>query len=106
MASVKTTQYALRQLRKEGWYPVVVEHWNSFSRHREDFLGIIDLICFRGEEVLGLQVTSRGNISSRVRKMAESETIRYPREAGWLIQVWGVDKGSNGRYRHKVVDVS
>jgi hypothetical protein len=104
--ATKTTQYALNVLRKEGWYPEVVEYWNSFARIRKDLLGFIDILAFKDGEVLALQVTSRSNISSRVRKIADMETLPLVRESGWVIQVWGVDKGKNGRYRHKVVDIS
>lgn len=89
-------------------YALVVkgEHWNSFARIRQDFAGILDLIAFRKGETLGVQVTSRSNMSSRRNKIADHENTPHLRDAGWSLAIHGWDKGPDNRWRVKVEDVS
>lgn len=100
------TQRSLALVKERGFQPWIVEYWNSFSRKRVDLFGIFDILAVGNGETLAVQTTSRGNISARVRKIADSEYIAGCRESGWRVEVHGWDKGPNGRWRVKVVDIS
>jgi len=101
------TQYVLRELRKQGYLCQVTEHWNPFARIRQDLFGFVDVLAIKDGETLAVQATSRSNVPARVRKIAEHENIGSVREAGWVIQVWGVDKcPKSKKLRARIVDVS
>lgn len=99
------TQRSLRHLRDLGYYPEVVERWNAFSRRRQDLWGWCDILALRRDEVLAVQTTSTG-VSSRIKKITESNTLARVREAGVRIEVHGWRKGANGHYALRVVDLS
>jgi hypothetical protein len=100
------TQLSLRQLRGDGWTAEVVEHWNPHARVRNDLFGFVDIVALRDETTLGVQATSNGNVSARVRKIAESPMVGVVREAGWRIEVWGWAKNKSNRWELRIVDVS
>ena len=99
------TARTLAKLRKEGWRPWVVEKWNHHTKTRLDLYNIGDVLAIRGTETLLVQATSYSNVSSRVKKIAESEHIAAIREAGWRVEVWGWHKV--GRFwTARIVDCS
>ena len=102
---VTPTARSLKFLREEGYLPAVVESFNSFTKQRKDLFNFIDIVALRKDETLAIQATSRSNISSRVKKIAESEHVGAVREANWRIEVWGWAK-INGRWQLKRVDCS
>ena len=99
------TQNSLRLLRKEGYLCAVVEKWNPHCRIRQDLFGFIDVLAIKPGETLAVQVTSRGEVSKRIRKIEDHENLAAVREANWRIEVHGWDK-QNNRYRVKRVDIS
>jgi len=99
------TQRSLKALRELGYLVEVVEKWNSFTRTRKDLWGWADLLAIRRGEVLAVQVTATG-VSSRIKKIMDSETIGRVREAGIRIEVHGHRKNSKGKYVMRVVDIS
>jgi len=96
--SLTPTQLSLRHLREQGYTAAVVETWNSFTQTRHDLLGFIDILALRGDETVAIQTTSANNVSSRVRKIGDSEHIAAVREAGWTIVVHGWTKKA-GRWQ-------
>jgi hypothetical protein len=100
------TQRSLAHLRAAGWQVAIVEHWNPFARIRQDLFGVLDLLAVRDGVTLGVQTTSGSNVSVRVKKIAESETVPALREAGWLLHVHGWRKAANGRWVLREVDCS
>jgi hypothetical protein len=99
------TARTLDKLRKEGWRPWVVEKWNHHTKTRLDLYNIGDVLAIRGSETLLVQATSYSNVSSRVKKIADSEYIAAIREAGWRVEVWGWHKV--GRFwQARIVDCS
>lgn len=84
----------------------VVERWNPHAFVRQDLFGIIDVLAVRGNETLAVQVTSAGNVSSRIKKMSESEALPVLREAGWTVLVHGWRKNAKGRWECRVEDIS
>lgn len=105
MPTASPTQRTLAKLRKEGYRAQVVEHWNPFAKIRQDLFGIIDVVGIGNGETIGVQATSYSNVSSRVKKIAESEAIGDLRDSGWKVQVWGWRKKGR-RYECRTVDVS
>lgn len=83
----------------------VVESWNHFTKKRKDLFSCFDLVGVGPIGVVFLQTTSRGNISSRVRKITECPAIDAIRKAGVILWVDGWDK-YKGRWRCKTVELS
>lgn len=107
MAKPSPTSLSIDYLYSIGYTLVVKgEHWNAWAKVRQDFAGILDLIAFRKGETLGIQVTSRDNMASRRKKIADHENTPHIRDANWGIQIHGWDKGPDGKWRVKVEDVS
>jgi len=104
--AMSPTARTLAKLRKEGWLAWVVEKWIPQTRKRSDLFGFIDVLAIRGDETLGVQSTSRGNVSSRVTKITEHEHVAAVRAAGWAVHVHGWAKMANGRWDCRVVDLS
>lgn len=100
------TQRSLKHLRDQGYRVVVVERWNPHARIRQDLFGVLDLLAIRGAETLGVQTTSASNLSSRIRKITDSEALPDLRAAGWRIEAHGWRKASNGRWTLRKEDLS
>ena len=105
MASLTPTQRSLAYLREQGYHCEVVEKWNSFTKQRKDLWGWCDILAIRRGEVLAVQVTASG-VSSRIKKIMESDTLALVREAGIRIEVHGWRKNTKGRYVMRVEDIS
>jgi hypothetical protein len=99
------TQLTLRELKKMGYFPAVVEHWNPFARIRQDLFGFIDVIGVKRDETIAVQATSLSNMSARVKKLTNHDNIGYVREANWRIEVWGFYKEKN-KWKFRRVDLS
>ena len=82
------TQRSLAYLRDLGYHCEVVERWNAFTKTRRDLWGWCDVLAIREGEVLAVQVTASG-VSSRIKKIQESETVGAVRKAGIRIHVHG-----------------
>jgi len=98
MAQTPTSR-TLQWCRKNNIYADVVERYNCYTKRRNDYLGFIDLIMLKDNKVVGVQVTSRSNISSRVRKIKQerADEARAWLETGSEIIVigWGKMKRNN-----------
>ena len=99
------TQRSLALLREEGYTVAIVEKWNPHVRIRQDLFGFIDLLAIRKGETLAVQTTSTG-VSSRIKKIMESDYLPKVRDAGWRIVVHGWRKNSKGRYVLRIEDIS
>ena len=106
---ISPTQLTLKHLRGQGYMAAVVEHWNPHARIRQDLFGIIDVLAVGvgdGDGItVGVQSTSLANLSSRIKKMAASDSIAELRKAGWMILAHGWKK-VGGRWQLKEVDLS
>jgi hypothetical protein len=91
------TARSLAEGRRREWRVDVVERWIGGGRIkvRKDLFGCIDLVALDGRPgVLGIQATSRSNVSARVRKIREE---CWPAAEAWLragnrLEVWGWGK--------------
>ena len=105
MAKISPTQNTLKHMRSLGYLCQVVEVWNTHARRRIDLFGIIDVLCVGSGEVVGVQATSYANISSRVKKITDSEVLPTLRDADIKILVHGWRKVKN-KWTLKQVDLS
>jgi len=100
------TQRSLAYLREQGYLVEIVEPWDPFARVRKDLWWWCDLLCLKGEEVVAVQVTASG-VSSRVKKIQESETVAWVRKANIKIHIHGWRKSSKtGKYVLRIEDIS
>lgn len=94
--SRKTPQQAATEaLVAEGYEVDVVERINRIRgmTWRNDLFGAFDLLAVNAQgEIKAIQVTSRGNVSARVRKLADLPVLGWLRKAGWSLEVWGWGK--------------
>lgn len=97
--AVTPTARTLKHLRADGW---IADRVDCTNRHASrDYLGIIDVIALRGEEILAIQVTGGGNGPARVRKMERdeyAEGMAAMRKAGIGIEVWDWRKRASGQW--------
>ena len=79
----------------------MVESYNSFTKRKKDMFGILDMVAIGNEETLGIQMTSKSNMSSRIKKIQESDFFVELLRSKWRIIVIGWFKKPNGRYDFK-----
>jgi hypothetical protein len=93
---VSPTVRSLAHLRDQGYHVEIVEQNKraGIKVWKQDLWGWADLLCVRRGEVLAVQVTSRSNVSSRVKKITDSPLLPLVREAGIrvLVHGWDADK--------------
>lgn len=89
------TARSLEYLRDNGWPLVqVVEHYNPFSKKRNDLFGFADVLAAGPEGgILFIQVTSATNVNARLNKMANEcsdqvETILNTENTSVEIHGW------------------
>ena len=94
MASTSPTALTLRELRSLGWHHQIVEYWHAHAQKRIDLFGFIDVLALTPEGILGIQATTRGNVSARRRKIREDkqDVSTAWLHSGGLIEIWGWDK--------------
>jgi hypothetical protein len=99
---------ATHLLRAEGFAVETVEQIKRVpgKTWRVDLFGAFDLLAVNAEgQVRAVQVTSRGNVSSRVKKLADLPVLGWLRKAGWSLLVMGYGK-TKTKGDWIVVDVS
>lgn len=105
MAKLSPTQLSLKLMRERGYLCQVVEHWNPFARIRQDLFGFIDVLCIKEGEVVGVQTTSRSNISTRYNKIKDHENVWWVLDSGIRILIQGWEKNKSGRWEMREVEV-
>tara|TARA_Y100000593_G_scaffold17703_1_gene35379 strand:- start:1658 stop:1972 length:315 start_codon:yes stop_codon:yes gene_type:complete len=104
---VTPTSRTLTKLRTDGWIPEVTERYIPGANIRKDLYGWIDVLGIKESgEVLAVQCTSKSNMSSRIRKIEDSDTLPIVRKCGWKIEVWGWFKSKAGKWEVKIEDIS
>jgi hypothetical protein len=97
----KFDQRCKSDLESSGYLVAKTEHWNAFARRRQDLFGVFDYVAVKADEIAGVQVTSRGNMAARRKKIKKSEVYTPWLAAGGVILLIGYDK-KKGRYRSKI----
>lgn len=83
----------------------MVEHWSSFSHQRIDLFGIIDMICLKKGEIVGVQICGYTGASAHRKKLRESPYLN-----AWLLSgaklhllIW---RKVGHRYREKLEEIA
>jgi hypothetical protein len=98
------TARSLEHMRKLGYLCAIVEKWNMHTKIRQDLYGFIDVLCVKGEDIIGVQATSGDHVAHRVTKITEHEN--YPLViAAIRIAVHGWRKNAAGRWTLREVEL-
>lgn len=92
------TPRSMRYLREQGHDVDKAEHWLSFGPRgggvRKDLFGFIDIVAMNDDHLVGVQVTSRGHMSDRMKKAMDSpHFLRWCKHAKFVVHGW--DKHKN-----------
>jgi len=98
--SARTLQY----LRKQGHICQTVEKWNPFARIRQDLFQIFDIISVDGTSIIGVQCTTKANMSARRKKILASEILPFWKQARGKILLIGWFLNKSNRWECKVED--
>tara|TARA_R110001632_G_scaffold163265_1_gene281696 strand:- start:29 stop:343 length:315 start_codon:yes stop_codon:yes gene_type:complete len=101
------TQRTLKRMRDSGDYALVkvVERWNAFARIRQDLWNFDILGITNKGETHAIQVTTKGNVNARIRKIQDAEFTPHLRDANWVLLVEGWVKEKN-RWKSYITDIS
>ena len=107
LAKISPTQLSLAQLRADGWFCWITEHYNFYARIRQDLWGFGDILALKPNQILCVQTTTASNMSARVKKISDHENVGYVRDANILIHVhgWHMDAKTK-KWSCKVKDIS
>lgn len=106
-SSTSPTQRSLKHMRAAGYVCQVVEKWNPHARIRQDLFGFIDIVALSPDgSTVGVQACSLSDVSKRVTKIGDAESLPALRRCGWKLLVQGWGKGADGKYRLREVDCS
>lgn len=86
---------------EKGYVCDVVESYNAFTKRKKDLFSIFDVLAVGNGETIGIQITSKSNMSSRIKKISESNMLPHLLGAKWRVVVIGFFKKPNGRYDYK-----
>lgn len=95
------TQRTIKMMRDQGYTVATVEYFNYYTKRKKDLFGCIDLLCIGNGETIAIQVTSKSNMSARIKKIEASDALPEMLRSKWRILVHGWWKGTNGRYQLK-----
>ncbi len=85
-------------LERDGYHVSIVEKWNAFAKIRQDLFGFIDILALKPGVLLAIQVTSTGNMSSRIEKINQSPLRDWWVSTGCRLEVHGWSKkGPRGK---------
>jgi hypothetical protein len=92
-------------LESSGWTVWKAERWNAYSRRTEDGFGIFDLLCIHPDHngVLGVQTTSKANMSARAKKILGSDSGQIWKKSKNQTRIHGWFKLKN-RWQVKITD--
>ena len=91
-------------LQEQGYTVALVEHYNAFTKRKHDLFGCIDLLAIGHGQTLAIQVTSKSNLSSRKKKIEETEAYPEMLRSGWMVALHGWYKEGN-RWKLKEIQL-
>lgn len=98
------TQRSLKHMRGLGYLCDIVERRVPFQFVTKDLFGFIDILCVKGEDIIGVQTTSGANLAARVTKIVEHENWPLVCKALRII-VHGWRKNVAGRWVLREVEL-
>ena len=94
-------QRTITLFTERGYLCDTVESYNAFTRRKKDLFGVFDILAIGNGETIGIQLTSKGNMSARIKKISNCDFLPALLESKWRIVVIGWFKKDNGRYDYK-----
>jgi hypothetical protein len=94
-------QRTIALYNERGYKCTVVESYNSFTKRKKDLFGIFDVLAIGNGQTIGVQITTKAHMSTRIHKIEESEFLPEILQSGWRVVVIGWFKEKNGRYAYK-----
>lgn len=98
------TQRTLKHMRALGYVCDIVERRVPFQFVTKDLFGFIDVLCVKGEDIVGVQATSGDNVAARVTKITEHENWPLVCKAIRVV-VHGWRKNSKNRWVLREVEL-
>lgn len=95
------TQRTVKMMRDQGYTVDVVESYNAYTRRKKDLFGCIDIIAIGNGETVAIQVTSKSNMSARIKKIEASDALPEMLRSKWRILVHGWWRNKSNRYEVK-----
>jgi hypothetical protein len=95
------SQRTIAHLKELGYKTANVEHYSFYTKRRHDLYGCIDILAVGNCETLAVQVTSKSNMSSRIKKIQESEYLAEMLRSNWRVIVHGWWKNKSNRFELK-----
>ena len=92
-------------LASRGYKCDICESYNAFTRRKKDLFHIFDILAIGNGETIGVQITSKSNMSSRIKKISESEYLPELIRSKWRILVIGWYQLPNKRWACKEVEL-
>jgi len=96
---VTPTARTLKHLRDKDILAQVVERWCQYSKRRIDLFGCIDIVALDPDTsgVLGIQATTTGNQTSRMKKILDTDAAEKWMQCGNRLEVWGWGTKKSGK---------
>jgi len=94
-------QRTITLLEERGYVCDTVESYNAFTRRKKDLFGLFDILAIGKGETIAIQLTSKSNMSARIKKISNSPYLAEVLRSKWRILVIGWFKKENGRYDYK-----
>jgi len=88
-------------MESRGYKCDIVESYNAFTRRKKDLFSLFDILAIGNGETVAIQLTSKSNMSARVKKIGNSDILPELLKSKWRILVIGWYKKPNGRYDFK-----
>lgn len=100
------TSRSLEHMRGLGYLCDVVEHRIPKTFITRDLYGFIDILCVKGEDIIGVQTTGGdgGNVAARITKIVEHDNYPLVIKAIRII-VHGWRKNAAGRWTLREVEL-
>lgn len=95
------TQRTIKMMRDQGYMVATVEYFNAFTKRKHDLFGCIDILAIGNGETIAIQVTSKSNMSARIKKIEASDALPEMLRSKWRILVHGWTKNRSNRYEVK-----
>jgi hypothetical protein len=91
------TQRSMSALRNRGYTVRIVEHYNAYSKKRQDLFGFGDILGRKAGETgsLIIQTTTAGNIMARVHKAQQLDAYHLWLLTGNRVEFHGWGKKKN-----------
>ncbi len=93
-----TTQLSIEWMLKRGFMCDVTERWIPRTKIRKDLFGFIDMLAAGMGQFIGVQTTTKSNVSSRIKKIIALPSAKKWIIAGGMIEVHGWFKVPKGAF--------